>query len=352
MPATRVQMPKPRFQRYAFALWLVGWYAAWSGVVFLGGHVGTLAAHWPIALAMAIGSYFAGSTPMGGGTIGFPVLVLILGESATLGRDFSLAVQSIGMTSAAIYILASGRPLEWRLLMWTLIGVTIATPLGAAFVAGRVGDVWIKMIFAVIWCSFGVMHLVKMKEILRAEGITRTTTGFDREIGLAVGLAGGLLAAIVGVGVDMVLYAVLVLLYRADLKIAIPTSVIAMAYASLVGVASHGAMGSLNPAIFGHWIAAAPVVAIGAPFGALVVHYLPRKPTLVLVSGLCIIQYAWMLAQTRPAGSALVFAVGGLVIFNGVFHLLYTTGRRLHAKRGDIPLDELPGPPHHARDVL
>ena len=253
-----------------FWVWLALWYVVWALLVFAGGNTALALDHWPIAVAMAVGSYFAGSTPMGGGTIGFPVLVLLLGEGAELGRDFSLAVQSIGMTSAAIYILASRRPIEWTLLLWTIAGVTIATPLAAAFLAGRVPDVWIKMIFAVIWCSFGILHFAKMKEIVAAHGVTRTSTSFDREIGLCVGVVGGLLAAIVGVGVDMVLYAVLVLLYKADLKAAIPTSVVAMAYASLVGVASHAGLGTMNPEVFGHWIAAAPIVAVGAPFGALV----------------------------------------------------------------------------------
>ncbi len=153
-------------------MWLLVWYSVWLGIVFLGGHTATVAEHWPIALAMAVGSYFAGSTPMGGGTIGFPVLVLILGEPAALGRDFSLAVQSIGMTSAAIYILVNRRPMEVRLLVWTLVGVTLATPLAAAFVAGRVSDMWIKLLFAVIWCSFGIMHFAKMKEIVGAQGVT------------------------------------------------------------------------------------------------------------------------------------------------------------------------------------
>jgi len=327
-----------------FWWWLIAWYAAWAGLVLLGGHTGEVIAHWPIALAMAVGSYFAGSTPMGGGTVGFPVLVLMLGEPATLGRDFSLAVQSVGMTSAAIFILVNRRPIEWRLLRWTLVGVTVATPLGTAFVAGRVSDVWIKLLFAVIWCSFGLMHFVKMREITAAHGITRTSTGFDREIGLAVGIAGGVLAAVVGVGVDMVLYAVLVLLYRADLKAAIPTSVIAMAYASIVGTASHAAMGTLDPGVFGHWIAAAPVVAVGAPLGALVVHYLPRTPTLLLVLGLCVLQYVWILVRTKPTGAALVFAVGGLIVFNLVFHLMQRRGRTLHDRLGEMALGDLPGP--------
>jgi uncharacterized membrane protein YfcA len=327
-----------------FVAWLGLFYGGWSSLVLAGGLWPTVASHWPIALAMALGSYFAGSTPMGGGTIGFPVLVLILGEGASLGRDFSFAVQSIGMVSASIFLLASRRPLEWVLLRWTLVGSLAATPLTVVFIAPLVSETWIKVIFTVIWCSFGILHFVKLREIVAAQGVTRTSTVFDREIGLAIGLVGGVVAGLVGVGIDMVLYAVLVLLYRADLKVAIPTSVIAMAFTSLLGVGTSAALGTLRPEVFGHWIAAAPVVAVGAPFGALVVQYLPRKPTLVIVSVLCVVQYVWMLARTQPQGWALFAALAGVVVFNVAFHLLYVRGRQLHDEKGVIPTDALTRP--------
>jgi len=44
-------------------------------------------------------------------------------------------------------------------------------------------------------------------------------------------------ASLTGVGIDMIVYCVLVLLFRADLKVAIPTSVIVMAATSLMGTA-------------------------------------------------------------------------------------------------------------------
>lgn len=328
-----------------FAAWIAAFYLAWLALVGLGGLWPSVAAHWPIALAMALGSYFAGSTPMGGGTVGFPVLVLLLGEAAVLGRDFSFAVQSVGMVSATILILASRQPVEWVLLRWTLVGALLATPTGLAWVAGAVPETWIKLLFAVIWCSFGILHFVKLKEIVAARGVTRTTTAFDREIGLAIGLVGGLVSSIVGVGIDMLLYAVLVLLYRADLKVAIPTSVIAMAFTSVVGVGSSAALGTLSPEVFGHWIAAAPVVAVGAPFGVLVVRRLSRAPTLVIVSVLCVAQYAWMLAQTRPEGAALLAAVAGVLVFNAGFHLLHARGRTLQRRRGVLPTEALREPP-------
>ena len=85
-------------------------------------------AHWPIALAMLFGSYLAGSTPMGGGSVAFPILVLLLGEPAALGRSFAFAIQALGMSSAVLYLLAAGRPLAWGVLRWALLGSLLATP--------------------------------------------------------------------------------------------------------------------------------------------------------------------------------------------------------------------------------
>ena len=74
-------------QYLPFFLWLSGFYLVWIVLVTWGGHLGTALAHWPMAVAMAVGSYVAGSTPMGGGTVGFPVLVLLMDLPATLGQS-------------------------------------------------------------------------------------------------------------------------------------------------------------------------------------------------------------------------------------------------------------------------
>ena len=195
-----------------FFAWLLVFYAGWLAFVLIGDHLGTALAHWPMALAMAAGSYVAGSTPMGGGTVGFPVLVLLMDLPAVLGRDFSFAIQAVGMTSASIYILCQRLELEWPMLRAAIPGALIGTPLGILYVAPLTSDLFIKLLFAAMWCSFGLLHLRRINEITSYEGMTPHDVAFDHKIGFAVGLLGSLfISSITGVGIDMMIYMVLVL---------------------------------------------------------------------------------------------------------------------------------------------
>jgi uncharacterized membrane protein YfcA len=328
-----------RFDRRLVA-WLVGvaaFYAGWLIVVSLGDRWAVVAAHWPISVTMALGSYVAGATPMGGGTVGFPILVLAFHQSAELGRDFSFAVQSVGMTSASLFILAMRQPVEWPMLRWAVLGSVIGTPLGILFIAPLVPGVAVKVVFAVVWASFGVLHLFRLREFARHDGLAPSAHRFDRVAGLLTGLlAGATVAAVTGVGIDMAIYCVLVLLCQADLKIAIPTSVILMAVTSLIGVATKLTVGGgLQPGVFENWLAAAPVVVVGAPLGAFVVGRIGRTPTLFFVSVLCIGQFGWAMVDGWSAlgiaGVAVsLFGVGMLVALLGWLHAIGGRWNRRH----------------------
>lgn len=322
-------------------VWLLAFYLIWAAIVVAGDLAAVVADHWPIALSMAFGSYIAGSTPMGGGTVGFPVLVLLFDLPAALGRNFGLAVQSIGMTSATIYIISARREVDWALLRPALAGAAAATPLAAAFVAPHAPDIGVKLLFAILWAGFGVLHFLRLKDIMAPEGARAATPSLDRPIGLSIGLVGGVVAAVTGVGIDMLFYAVLVLFYRGDIKVAIPSSVILMAATSVIGIGSNLALAAampanyvVDPAVFHNWLAAAPVVALGAPFGAIVVNRLPRAPTLLIVSALCVAQFIWTLFEVRmgvPGNLAAVAAVG---VLTGVFLYALRKGENRRRNRG------------------
>ncbi len=304
---------------WVWFLWLAAFYSVWAWLVFGHDRWDTVTSHWPIALAMALGSYVAGSTPMGGGTVGFPILVLLFSLPASLGRDFSFAVQSIGMTSASIFILARRQPLAWSMLKGAMAGSLVGTPLGIFWIAPFIPELWIKIVFAVIWCSFGVLHLYRLGEIARQSGMTEFDERWDFRVGLTLGaLSGATVAAVTGVGIDMVLYAALVLLCRADLKIAIPTSVVIMAFTSVLGIVVKNLTTGLQPGAFENWLAAAPIVALGAPLGAFMVDLIGRKPTLLSVAVLCVGQFVWTCYAEWNAlgflGTLLALAVVGLAL--------------------------------------
>jgi hypothetical protein len=137
----------------------------------------------------------------------------------------------------------------------------------------------------------------------------------------------------------MVIYAVLVLLCQADLKIAIPTSVIIMAFTSLVGVATKNLSTGMQPGVYGNWLAAAPVVALGAPLGAFIVDKIGRTPTLFVVSLLCIGQFVWTMSNewTLLGYVGLGASLGGVLAFNLGFEWLHQLGGRFDRRKYQEP---------------
>lgn len=330
---------------WPFLLWLTAFYSVWLTIVLAGHYWQTLREHSAIALAMALGSYVAGSTPMGGGTVGFPILVLLFHEPATLGRDFSFAVQSIGMTSASIYILCTRQKLEWVILRWALLGSLLGTPLGILLIAPLVSGTLVKVVFAVTWASFGALHLRRTREICANIGETPAAHRFDRNVGFSIGfLAGATVASVTGVGIDMVLYAVMVLLMRADLKVAIPSSVVIMAFTSLVGMGTKLCFTGVSPGVFENWLAAAPVVALGAPLGAFIVSRIGRRPTLYLVSVLCMAQFVWAMKEefSRLGWSGIGASVAVVIVLNLAFEYLWRVGDKLERRSMPVVIQKQP----------
>lgn len=291
---------KPRRLLWIWLLWLVLFYGAWLTLMLDPANAAAAREHGPIALTMLFGSYVAGSTPMGGGTVAFPILVLAYGLPATLGRDFSFAIQSIGMTSASLFILCRQQQLAWAMLSGSLLGSLIGLPLGILWVAPRVPTIWVKLVFAVFWAAFGVLHLARLDELSATTGNSGRNNRNEFVAGVLAGIVAGVsIVAVTGVGIDMLVYALLVLACRVDPKVAIPTSVVAMAFNSVLGIAIKRATTGIEPGVWENWLAAAPVVAVGAPLGAFVVGFIGRRITLLFVAILCVVQFAWACYHER-----------------------------------------------------
>jgi uncharacterized protein len=308
-------------------LYVSAFYVVWTVLVTMYGHWAGTIAHWPIAVVMILGSVVAGSTPMGGGTVAFPVLVLLFGQSANIGRNFGMAIQALGMTSAMIFILCRKTPIQKSMVAWAALGAAAGLLLGTFVVSPLLSGRMVKLLFSTVWVNFGIMTLLKNREICGLKERATFSGTADVAKALSVGLLGGMVNSIIGVGIEMILYAVLVLRFRCDVKIAVPTAVSMGAVTSLMAIALHALIGDIGMEVFYNWMAAGPIVVFGAPLGAFLVSVIPRVRTLYFVALLCILQFVWTLSQVLPQAQEWFFVALIVVAANLAFHFLYSWGR-------------------------
>jgi uncharacterized protein len=326
--ATRLQTSGPDNLMRFWKAWVVVFLVGWLSVVTGFGYWVAVREHWPMSIVMVLGSLVAGSTPMGGGTVAFPILVLLFQQPASNARNFGLMIQAVGMTSAMLFIIARKVPLPVRVLTGSTGGAAIGFAIGTFLIAPHVQSSLVKLLFSCLWMSFGLLTIARNGEICGLKGKGPGDTPGAELIGLAAGLIGGTMASMIGVGVEMAVYTVMVLVFRADLKIAIPTAVSAAALASIEGAVLHLYLGDIDQQALFNWLAAGPIVLFGAPTGAYLVSILPRVKVLYFVSALCVLQFIWTLQQTAHSTAEWWFVAVAMVVAIAVLTTLYSTGRR------------------------
>lgn len=231
---------------------------------------------WPLAIAMLVGSFVAGATSEGGGAVAFPVMTLLFAIPPMVARDFGLMIQTVGMGAAALVILSRRAPIATRAL-W-LAGPTgiVGLAFGLRFVAPHVSGPAVKLFFCALWAAFALAHLrVSRGRASHRDAGTLPDSAWLAGSGrdgapwiLAAGLVGGVVSSLVGTGLDIVVFSVLVLRLHVPETIATPTSVVLMAFGSAVGFALRLAEGGPVDAAWTYWWTCVPVVVVGAPLGA------------------------------------------------------------------------------------
>jgi len=121
----------------------------------------SISSYYILMIAMIFGSMIAGSMPMGGGIVGFPVSVLVYNFVPANGRDFSLMIQSFGMTAASFSIITNKRALLkghrdtiLSFCYFSFIGVLIGLPIKIDPFAVNVFYTTAIVCFAILLYSF------------------------------------------------------------------------------------------------------------------------------------------------------------------------------------------------------
>ncbi len=301
--------------------------AVWTlWLTLLGGQTALsyLFEYWQIALTMVFGSAIAGGTSMGGGAVAFPVFTKVLQIPPQDAKLFSLAIQSVGMTAASVTICLTGIRVEWRVIRWGSLGGFLGICLGVGYLANTIPPDILKMSFTVMLSSFAITLLALNRQTRTAYLTLPTWTMTERGIILLAGFLGGIMSGLAGNGIDIFIFSVMVLLFRCCEKLATPTSVILMAINALMGFALHlFIFQDFTDPVRSYWLAAIPVVVVGAPLGAMFCSLLRRETVANMVIALIFIELitSLILIPLRPISLLSSFIV--LVIFSCLNYWMY-----------------------------
>ncbi len=269
----------------AVAVWLAWYGYSWPDSVAI------IKENWAVTLTMIFGSFIAGATSEGGGAVAFPVFTKVLYIAPLDAKVFSLAIQSVGMTAASLTIIALRVPVAWPVIAWASLGGLAGVSISSAALSPLLPPGLLKMLFTAMIVSFA-LPLAVLTWQKRLYNDTMPFFGArEKAIMLLTGTIGGGMTGLVGNGIDIICFSVMVLLFRLSEKVSTPTSVIMMAVNALAGFALHGfLLGAFTAPVERYWLAAVPVVVIGAPLGAYCCTKLNSRAIAVILILLILIE--------------------------------------------------------------
>lgn len=299
-------------------------YLIWGGYMSVTESWGLFLKNWYMTVTMIFGSFIAGASSEGGGAVAYPVMTLAFQITPDIARNFSLAIQSIGMTAASLWILARRIPIEktylWVAMTGGMAGITFAT----FYILPLISAAYAKMMFVSFWLSFGVALFV-INHIRKRDARTslESMSVSQKAELMGVGFIGGMLSAVFGNGIDICTFAYVTLKYDLSEKIATPTSVILMTSNAVAGSLLHVlVLQDMQQEVIAFWLVCIPVVMLGAPFGAYIVTRLKRLSIAYMLYIIIIAQFIAAVYIIRPRGFLLTASLLTFLSGIGIFFLL------------------------------
>ena len=307
----------------AFFVWLI-----WAIAMSTQGKWELFVDNFFMTITMMFGAFIAGATSEGGGAVAFPVMTIFAGISPHIARDFSLMIQSVGMTAAALTIIRQSIPVEWGAIFYGILGAIPGIILGLEFIAPIFPPPVTKIFFVSLWLVFGSVLLWRLSKPLDEKIKDKISSFSNLNITsfLFVGFIGGIITSFFGSGLDIVTFMLLVLFYNLDEKVATPTSVVLMAIISMIGFCWRSL--PFNSPIpieaWNYWWVSVPVVVVFAPLGAKFIKNRSRVFIVKLLFVSVLIQFVG--AQLLIPQSKTLFAVTCATVFGASF-LLWVMSR-------------------------
>jgi uncharacterized membrane protein YfcA len=265
---------------------------------------------WFMSVTMVFGSFIAGASAEGGGAVAFPVMTLLYKIPPEVARNFSLAIQSVGMTTASYLIIIKKFKVAYKYLVPASVGGTIGILIGTYYLVPIIPASFAKMLFVTFWLSFGLVlfyvNVIYKRDI--QESLPKLGW-FEKFTFVCVGMIGGALSSLLGSGLDIFSFSYVTMRYHLSEKIATSTSVMIMAINSIVGTVLHYfIIQDFRQQEFNYWLVCIPVVVFGAPLGAYFINKRTRGFISKFLYIIIIAQFIGAIFIIQPRGKLLLFS--------------------------------------------
>jgi uncharacterized membrane protein YfcA len=322
-----LSISRQTIKKIIWPIWAVIVLITWLYLISTGPGFALYETHWLYAFMMIFGSAVAGFTPEGGGAVAFPILSLYFNITPPAARDFSLAIQSIGMVSAAIWILTR-KGHSWTTFRHipfyaavNMIGFVIMTAM-----AGAVAFKTTQMLFVGLALAFIVAYLVSRSrgtvDDVKLHGLRFATFGI-------FSFTGGCASAMFGTGSDMLIYIALTCYYGMKEKISTDISIVLMAVITVFGIAYRGLfLDAVHTDVYFMWLAAAPVVLFFAPLGNVLLAWVKKEVMLYTVLGMNAVNYFYFIGKNSNLFFTAIFVLVLFITFFMITFYLKTNTQR------------------------
>jgi uncharacterized membrane protein YfcA len=170
--------------------------------------------------------------------------------------------------------------LEWQLIFWVSLG-GIPGIVSSVYLSSIIPANIIRISFSMMISSFAViiLGLNKINNNCNYNFINRNIQ--QKIIFLIVGFVGGVISGLVGSGMEILIFAAMILLFNICEKTSTATFVVLMVFNSLVEFLVHKLLiGDFIAPVSDYWLATIPVVVIGAPLAVIICSYLNKEKIL------------------------------------------------------------------------
>ncbi len=148
----------------------------------------------------------------------------------------------------------------------------------------------------------------------------------EQRIWLMAGFLGGMMSGLVGSGIDVFTFSVMVVLFGLCEKVATPTAVILMAINAMAGfVLQVFVFQDFIDPVRSYWFAAIPVVVVGAPLGAICCNLLHRETIANILIGLIFVEVVSSLLVINLTSIVMCSSLIALVVFSCLNYWMYRT---------------------------